>query len=325
MKKFILIKRLHLCVLILLGSISVAEAQEQDRLLKTFLLDTTISIAAFSPDGQFVATADRTSTTSGKSAIKVWDVDNGHLISATDDYPVYALTFNSDGSLLAAAGRDGVRLFSRDGRLIRTFSGNQLFAVAFDSLDKTLAAGGAEGEVLMWHVTGTTLLHKFALNKQITSVAFSPDGRLLVAGTTAAPQGRNPIAIWRLSDRKEITSLDGHDYGVVRVVFDSKGQTLVSSGSDGRAVMWRLRNGESVNNFGLSTSKGPVHGVAFSPDDQWIALSADNDILLIKNKTRQQLTLKGHTKAIVQLRFSQDGKTLLSASEDNTIRVWRVE
>ena len=89
--------------------------------------------------------------------------------------------------------------------------------------------------------------------------------------------------------------------------------------------MWRLRNGESVNNSGLSTSKGPIHGVAISLDDQWIALSADNDIVLIKHKTRQQLTLKGHIKPIVQLRFSQDGKTLLSASEDNTIRIWRVE
>ena len=190
MESHSVIKRLIVCFLILLGAFSVSESQEQDRLLKTFSLDTTISIAAFSPNGQFIATADRTNTTSGKSAIKVWDVDNGHLISATDDYPVYALAFNSDGSVLAAAGRDGVRLFSRDGRLIRTFSGNQLFAVTFDSLDKTLAAGGAEGEVLMWHVTGTTLMHKFAINRQITSVAFSPDGRLLVAGTTSAPQGR---------------------------------------------------------------------------------------------------------------------------------------
>ena len=124
----------------------MGKSQEQDRLLKTFSLDTTISVAAFSMDGQLVATADRTNTTSGKSAIKVWEVDDGHFRFATDDYPVYGLTFNSDGSLLAVAGRDGVRLFrTTDGRLIRTYSGNQLFTVAFDSLDKTLAAGGAEG------------------------------------------------------------------------------------------------------------------------------------------------------------------------------------
>ena len=318
--------QLTVCVLILLGSVAVGKSQEQDRLLKTFSLDTTISVAAFSQDGQLVATADRTNTTSGKSAIKVWEVEDGHFRFATDDFPVYALTFSSDGSLLAAAGRDGVRLFrTTDGRLIRTFSGNQLFAVAFDSLDKTLAAGSAEGEVRMWHVTGTTLLHTFAANKQITSVAFSPDGRLLAAGTAAAPQGKNPIVIWRLSDRKALTSLDGHDSGVLSIAFDSKGQTLVSSGSDGRAVIWRLRNGESVNNFGLSASKGSIHAVDFSPDDQWIAFDTDNNILLVKHKTKQELALKGHSKPIVQLHYSPDGKTLVSASEDNTIRIWRVE
>ena len=317
--------QLTVSILILLGFVSVCQSQEQDRLLKTLTLDTTISVAAFSQNGQLVATADRTNTTSGKSAIKVWEVDDGHFRFATDDYPVYALTFNSDGSLLAAAGRDGVRLFrTTDGRLIRTFSGNQLFAVAFDSLDKTLAAGSAEGEVRMWHVTGTTLLHTFAVNRQITSVAFSPDGKLLAAGTAAAPQGKNPILIWRLSDRKESTSLEGHDSGVLSLAFDSKGQTLVSSGSDGRAVMWRLRNGQSLN-LGLSAPKGPIHAVDFSPDDQWIAFDTDNNIFLLKHKTAQKLVLKGHTKPIVQLRYSEDGKTLLSASEDNTIRIWRVE
>ena len=319
-------RSLQLTILILLGFNSVGKSQEQDRLLKTLSLDTTISIAAFSQNGQLVATADRTNTTSGKSAIKVWETDDGHFRFATDDYPVYALAFNSEGSLLAAAGRDGVRLFrTTDGRLIRTFSGNQLCAVAFDSLDKTLASGSAEGEVHMWHVTGTNLLHTFTVNKQVTSVAFSPDGRLLVAGTAASPQGKNPIVIWRLSDRKESTSLDGHDNGVLSLAFDSKGQTLVSSGSDGRAVMWRLRNGQSVNNLGLSASKGAIHAVDFSPDDQWIAFDTDNNILVVKTKTKQQSVLKGHTKPIVQLRYSEDGKTLVSASEDNTIRIWRVE
>ena len=320
--RLFVIRRLHLAIyfFVLVGSIP-AQSQEPDRLLKTVSLDTKISVAAFSPNGELVATVDRTSTTSGKSAIKVWEVANGELRFVTDDYPIYSVTFSSDGEMLAAACRDGVRLFGLDGRLIRTLAGNQIFAVAFDSLDKTLAAGGAEGEVQLWHVAGRTLLSKFSLNKQITSLAFSPDGKFLAAGASADP---TPITIWRLRDRKELTSLSGHPSGVLSLTFDSKGETLASGGSDGQAVMWRLRNGEQVNNRGFAASKGPIHSVDFSPDNQWIAFDADNNILIFKQKTLQQLVLKGHTRQIVQLQYSLDGKTLFSASEDNTVRTWQV-
>ena len=331
--------RLIVLVIILLGGISAkcgVFGENQDRLVKMVSLDTQISVAAISPKGELVATVDRTSTSSGNYPIKVWQVEDGRLRYATDEYSVYSLTFSSDGSMLAAACADGVRLLRiADGQLLRTFAGNQLFAVAFSPDSQSLVAGGAEGEVLMWRVNDGTLLNKFELDKHITSVAFSPNKSLLTAGTASnigfvdpkeAHQGNNPIALWRLSDRKTLAPLAGHRFGVLSLTFDSQGQTLATAGSDGVLKLWRLRDGEMINNAQLASSQIPIHAVSFAPDGQTLAFGVDNNILVFSSSgAAQQHALKGHTKPILRLQYSDDGKTLLSVSEDNTIRIWRLQ
>jgi len=39
---------------------------------------------------------------------------------------------------------------------------------------------------------------------------------------------------------------------------------------------------------------------------------------------KQIRTLLGHSETVTSLALSPDGKTLVSGSEDNTIKIWRV-
>ena len=65
---------------------------------------------------------------------------------------------------------------------------------------------------------------------------------------------------------------------------------------------------------------------AFSPDDRWMAVSlASHRIRVLDTRDgRPVVELDGHTGAVNQVTFSDDGKLLASASDDRTARVWRL-
>ncbi len=103
------------------------------------------------------------------------------------------------------------------------------------------------------------------------------------------------------------------------VAFSPTGQILAS----GNAV-WDVQTGARLRELNGDA-------VAFSPDGQILALTDQtknpfrNTIQLWDVQTGQQLsTLTGHTDRITGILFAPDGRTLVSASQDGTIRLWGV-
>jgi WD40 repeat protein len=68
-----------------------------------------------------------------------------------------------------------------------------------------------------------------------------------------------------------------------------------------------------------------VFTLAFSPDGRWLA-NGNRAQIDVYNLTRSPYTsdyeLKGHRANIMSIGFSEDGKTMASASIDSTVRLW---
>jgi WD40 repeat protein len=97
--------------------------------------------------------------------------------------------------------------------------------------------------------------------------------------------------------------------------------TLATSGSDGTAEIW---NGHTEE---ISISVFLPEGfrvITFSADGKTFATgSFDNNIYIWNGETGKPVAkLEGHTGMITNLVFSLDGKHLLSASADDTARLW---
>ncbi|MGF1580169.1 MAG: WD40 repeat domain-containing protein [Gemmataceae bacterium] len=115
---------------------------------------------------------------------------------------------------------------------------------------------------------------------------------------------------------------ENHLGNVVSLALSADSEFALTGGADGQVILWNLEFGREIP---LLSQRGKsVGAVAFHPDSDLCALAlADNSIVVVSLTDKEPpKRLKSHTQMVHGLLFAQEGKTLVSASEDGKLLVW---
>ena len=136
---------------------------------------------------------------------------------------------------------------------------------------------------MLWkYPTGEPLARLIKHNKPVTTLAFSPDGRLLASGGQD-----HQIYIWSIKpeiSKTPLLDLEGHEFIVSQVMFSSDGKALISISKDKTMRLWEVKSGKMLRI--LHGDNTPLISSALSPDGKLIALSnLTNDISILNFPT----------------------------------------
>ena len=151
-----------------------------------------------------------------------------------------------------------------------------------------MATASKDGKARIWDaLTGENLLTISSGETSLNSVGYNSDGTRLITG------GENrKVQIWDAESGAQLIILQGHISAVDSVVFSPDDSLIASGSDDGSIIIWDAETGRQKYNFRGHTN--PVFSVSFSPVCQ------ESELVVLQTC----------------------GFRLVSASGDNTARVW---
>ncbi len=289
-----------------------------------------VRAVSYNQNGSLLATGESSGFFDGR--ISIWDTDSGKRVQTFERHigDVHPVRFSPDGTLLAAAGEDGIlRLWHLRLRtapiLIKGHTG-RIFSLAFSPDGQYIATASWDGTSRLWRTDTGAFVRMFDNREDVKvwSVAFNPDGLTLVTGCHDGS-----VRVWEIASGRMVFTLEGnpsaHDGEVLGLAYAPGGKLLATGGMDGRIVLWNAA-GEARK---VLTHDAAVFSLAFQHDGKTLASGdIEQNVCIWDLKTgSRQHRLKGHFKPGhiekgTSVQFSPDGKMLASGGTDGTLRLW---
>ena len=273
---------------------------------------------AISPDAQMVAA-------SGWYGATVWK-SNGTWHKKLEGHSgaVNTISFSPNSQMIATGSVDKtIKLWKRDGALSQTLvgHGDAVWGVSFRSDSQMVASASNDNTVKLWQIDGTLVQTLNGHQNVVRAVAFGHNNN-----TLASAGDDGTVKIWQLGGSSLKALL--HNDQAYAVAFSPDGKTIATTSGHGWLTLW---NPDGTLQKTEKRHGGPTTAVAFSPNGEMIATTAGDRSVQIWNSdstpTKYQY-LEGHwgetnQYEVMGLSFSPDSQTVVTASVDGTVQLFK--
>ena len=326
--------------------------------------DGKIKKASFSPNGSYIMAVSDNNTiyiwdTQSMKCIHVYK-DNGRSIrTALFTHNDSFLYICSESDLV----NDFYSLDIKTGQ--KTEFGNLSFPVQSIYLSNdTIYVAGSVKEILFVKELSLTKSHKLLSehSADINTISYNNNGdRIIVcsydkfcifdcssgecihnidgAGAISAEMdfsetkafliGGKKLQIWDIQSGQCLRSFNGHDFLSDSPIAMSKNGKRIVTDYGNRFFVWNVYSIKKIKCAKkLVCEYGGADCVCFSPDGNMLAVAVcTNNYICILDINKETIVqeMKGHTSHIISISYSSDGKLIVTASYDGSIRIWNTE
>ncbi|MBI5295033.1 MAG: WD40 repeat domain-containing protein [Chloroflexi bacterium] len=302
-----------------------------------------INAIALSPDGKYIASGRVDGTILIQELETGWEIiqiklggkkpsvdvaanSNVYWMSPGEENSVNSIAFSPDGKYIVSGSADNtVRIWD-------VANGQEILRMIPDYYTETRNG-------ITYYISG------------VASVAFSPDGKYIASGGTDGS-----LYVWDVSSKKtlaKVSPLPKRDispytmYVVQSVIFSPDGQYVAMGNTDRVVRVWDMQTQREVVSIDSCESGAPLlsseNSIAFSPDSRYLAWGNGIEVCVWDIVVEQEVLIMQHDHTLYSIQqgqysvedawtssigtvnsvtYSADGRYILSASDDNTARIW---
>ena len=256
-----------------------------------------------------------------QNSVLTWDAESGASIPTSEDDVniVYSHLLSPNGNAFIVDSWPANTICIKDSKtghkLCWEAHASGILSTSFSPDGKKIISSSWDKTIRIWDTKGKLLHILKGHENGVNFASFSSDGKKVVSASSD-----NTVKIWDVETERCLHTLLGHSSDVNYALFSPDGKMVISSSSDHTIRIWDTDMGICLRV--LKGHKGGVSSAVFSSDGKRVASVSYDRTIRLWDLEKNYIGINIKRPDIINYAiFSQNGD-VVSASEDNIIRMW---